>query len=235
MFFFDPVWMMITLGGLGASLWAQARVKSTFAKYDRVGVRAGMTGAQAAAAVCRAGGANDVRIEQADGFLSDHYDPREKTLRLSPAVYGGQSVSAIAVAAHEAGHAIQDVREYAWLGFRSRLVPVVSFGNQAWPMVLMLGMFLTAVAPRFGQVAIAGAIVLFATVVLFQLITLPVEFDASNRAKAVLASTGIVANADEARGVEDVLGAAAMTYVASAATSVIQLLYLVFRLLGSRD
>ena len=233
--FFNPVWMLITLGGLALSLWAGHRVKSTFRRYEKVGVRSGMTGAQAAAAVCRSGGVTDITIERHQGFLSDHYDPRARALRLSPEVYDGRSVSSIAVAAHEAGHAIQDVKEYAWLGFRSKMVPVVTIGNQTWPLVFMVGAVLMGVAPALGQVALAVAIALFGTLVVFQLVTLPVEFDASNRAKAVLAQTGIVSTQEEAQGVEDVLGAAAMTYVAAAAVSVVQFLYLVLQLLGSRD
>jgi Zn-dependent membrane protease YugP len=233
--FYNPVFLLITLVGAAVSLWASMRVKSTFHRFDQVGVRSGMTGAQAAAAVCRAGGATDVTIERHQGFLSDHYDPTSRTLRLSPPVFDGRSVSAIAVAAHEAGHAIQDARDYAWLGFRSKLVPVVTFGNQTWSLVLMLGFLLMGVSPHLGQLAMAAAILLFGTLVLFQLVTLPVEFDASNRAKAVLATTGIVSTPDEARGVESVLGAAAMTYVAAAATAVVQLIYLVLQLLGNRD
>ncbi|MEO0651101.1 MAG: zinc metallopeptidase [Planctomycetota bacterium] len=232
---FDPIWMLITFGGLAVSLWASHRTKSTFRKYAQVGVRSGMTGAQAAAAVCRAGGATDVTIERHQGFLSDHYDPRAKALRLSPDVYDGRSVSSIAVAAHEAGHAIQDVREYAWLGFRSKMVPVVTFGNQTWPLVFMAGAFLSYSASSIGTPLMMLGVALFGAMVVFQLITLPVEFDASNRAKAVLASTGIVATPEEAQGVEKVLGAAAMTYVAAAAVSVVQFLYLIMRVLASRE
>ncbi|MDZ4775139.1 MAG: zinc metallopeptidase [Planctomycetota bacterium] len=201
------------------SLWASYRVKSTFHKFSNVGVRSGMTGAEAAAAVARSGGAHDVTIERVQGFLSDHYDPRSKTLRLSPDVYDGRSISSIAVAAHEAGHAIQHARAYAWLGFRSQMVPITSVVSNLWIWVLMAGFFLQA--PMLVNVGIA----LFAIVVVFQLITLPVEFDASNRAKAVLASSGIVSTPEEAQGVSKVLGAAAMTYVAAALTSIVTLIY----------
>jgi Zn-dependent membrane protease YugP len=230
---FDPVWILITFVGLGLSLWAQWRVKRTFARFQEVGVRTGMTGAQAAAAVCRAGGALDVQIERHEGFLSDHYDPRHKTLRLSPAVFDGRSVSSIAVAAHEAGHAIQDAQEYAFLGFRSKMVPLAMVGNQLWWIVFMIGAALTAAGSSLGPTGMLAGIGLFGAAVLFQLVTLPVEFDASNRAKAVLASSGIVTTREEAAGVEAVLGAAAMTYVAAAATSVMQLIYLIFQYANS--
>lgn len=209
--------------GLVLSLWASARVKSAFHKYSRVGVRSGMTGAEAAAAVCRAGGALDVTIERHQGFLSDHYDPRTKTLRLSPEVHDGRSIASIAVAAHEAGHSIQDVEAYGPLIMRSKLVPVTNIGNSMWPFILMLGFLMHATA------MINVGIILFAAVVLFQLVTLPVEFDASRRAKLVLADTGIVSTQEEAQGVEKVLGAAAMTYVAAAVTAVLQLLALIAR------
>jgi hypothetical protein len=198
------------------------RVKSTFHKYAKYAVRSGMTGAQAAAAVLRAGGAPDCQIQEHPGFLSDHYDPRQRALRLSPEVFRGRSISSIAVAAHEAGHAIQHAHAYPPLGMRSKLVPVVQFGNHVWAYCT-LGFFLL---PSLGPWLLDIGIVVFFLTALFQLVTLPVEFDASRRAKAVLASTGIVATADEARGVEKVLGAAAMTYVAGLLTAVSQLVVL---------
>jgi Zn-dependent membrane protease YugP len=210
-------------------MFASMRVKSAFNRWARVGVRSGMTGAQAAMAVARAGGAQ-VTIERVGGFLSDHYDPRTRTLRLSPQVYDGRSVSSIAVAAHEAGHAIQHARAYAWLGFRSQMVPLTIMGSQAWIWVFFAGMLLNTPALAWAGVA------LFGVTVVFQLVTLPVEFDASNRAKAVLASSGIVATQEEADGVSQVLRAAAMTYVAGALASIATLLYYVSLLSGgSRD
>ena len=235
----DPIWMLITLVAGGLSLAAQARVKSTFHRFAQVGVRSGMTGAEAALAVAHAGGAHDVTIERHQGFLSDHYDPRSRTLRLSPDVYDGRSISSIAVAAHEAGHAIQHAQAYAWLGMRSALVPVVNIGSRLWTIPFMIGAFMTAGSGSAGIGLMLAGVALFGLVVLFQLVTLPVEFDASNRAKAVLASTGIVSSREEAEGVSSVLGAAALTYVAAAAGSIIQLLYLVLQVLGraqsSRD
>lgn len=228
-FFFglDPLYLVLTLVGAALVAFAQLRVKSQFARFSRVAVRSGMTGAQAAAAVARAGAANDVRIERHGGFLTDHYDPRTKTLRLSPDVYDGRSVASIAVAAHEAGHAIQDAEAYAPLSFRSAIVPVANIGNRLWILPFLFGLILQG--SPVGSVLTQIGILLFAGVVLFQLVTLPVEFDASRRAKAVLAQTGIVQTPEEARGVSGVLDAAAMTYVAAAAAGILQLLYLILR------
>lgn len=224
-----PWYYWIATGiGLVLSLIASARVKSTFHRYSKVGVRSGMTGAEAAHAVALAGGATDVTIERHQGFLSDHYDPRSKTLRLSPEVHDGRSVASIAVAAHEAGHAIQDVREYAWLGMRSKLVPIANIGNQLWILPIILGTIFFA-GSSLGPLFLYTGIFMFAGVVVFQLVTLPVEFNASNRAKAVLANTGIVSTPEEAQGVSKVLDAAAMTYVAAALTAILQLLALIMR------
>lgn len=235
---YDLLFILATVVGMGLTLWAQVRVKSAFAKYEKVGVRSGMTGAEAAAAVCRAGGAVGVTIEPTKGFLSDHYDPRDKTLRLSEKVYGGRSISSIAVAAHEAGHAIQHAENYGPLGFRSVMVPVTSIGGGLWSLVFMIGIFLQIAGNAMGPALLFAGVGLFAIVVLFQLVTLPVEIDASRRAKAVLAGTGIVSTAEEERGVDKVLDAAAMTYVAAAAASLLQLLALIVRvsgLLNNRD
>ena len=238
-FLYDPLYLLVTLVGVALTGWASWRVKSNFSRYSQVGVRSGMSGAEAAAAVCRAGGVTDVSIERHPGFLSDHYDPRAKALRLSPAVYEGRSVASIAVAAHEAGHAIQDVVAYPALGMRSKLVPLANLGNRLWALPFMIGMLLAggqsaAEGWGFGQQMMAVGILLFAGVILFQLVTLPVEFDASRRAKAVLAQAGIVQTQEEAKGVGKVLDAAAMTYVAAAAAGLLQLLYLVMRLMASQ-
>jgi len=188
MFYFmmDPLYLIATGVGLALTLWAQFRVKSAFAQFSKVGVRSGMTGAEAAAAVARAGNAAGIKIERHQGFLTDHFDPRSRTLRLSPAVYDGRSVASIAVAAHEAGHAIQQAVAYPALGFRSVLVPVANIGNSLWVMPFMIGMFLSAGqraagGSGLGQTLMMVGILMFAGVVLFQLVTLPVEFDASNR------------------------------------------------------
>ena len=168
------------------SLWAQYKVKSTFKRFSKVGVSSGMTGAEAAAAVVQASGMRDITIERHQGFLSDHYDPRAKALRLSPAVFDGRSVSSVAVAAHEAGHSMQDADNYFPLVLRSRLVPLTQIGSSLWFLPFVAGMIFQLDALMWLGIAF------FATTVVFQLVTLPTEFNASNRAKAVLASTGIV-------------------------------------------
>ena len=229
-------YLLFLAPGLLLGLWASAKVKSTFLKYQSVGVQSRMTGAQAAAAVCRAGGA-DVTIERVGGFLTDHYDPRTKTLRLSPDVHDGRSISAVAVGAHEAGHALQDVTDYSWLRMRSAIVPAVQFGSRAyvWPLMLDLVMHGTA-----GEALLLVGVGLLALTVLFQIVTLPVEFDASARARRVLASAGVTRNEAESRGVGKVLDAAALTYVAGAVTALLQLAYWAMILLqrsggGSND
>ena len=225
--FFDPRFFLVVGPFMLLAFFGSMRVKSTFKRYAKVGVRSGMTGAEAARAVARAGGA-EVTVERVGGFLSDHYDPRTKTLRLSPEVHDGRSISAIAVGAHEAGHAIQDVQQYAWLGMRSSLVPMTMMGSRSWIWIFIAGMLLQ-------QPALAWVgVILFSFTVIFQLVTLPVEFDASKRAKAVLAEAGIVSSAEEQKGVSDVLGAAAMTYVAGALTEIATLFYYV-TLLSGRD
>lgn len=233
-FFFNPLFWIIVGPFFLFAAWCSARVKSTFIRYQQVGVRSGMTGAQAAAAVARAGGAN-VRIERVGGFLSDHYDPKARTLRLSPEVYDGRSIASIAVAAHEAGHAIQHEQAYAFLTLRSNLVPLTIIGSQAWVPLFVIGMLLGGAGSVLGSTFALAGIGLFSLTVLFQLVTLPVEFDASNRAKAVLASTGIVANEAEADGVRKVLGAAAMTYVAGALVAIAQLIFFILQYLSRRD
>lgn len=227
MFFFDPQYLILTLPAAAFSLWAQWRVQSTFSRFQRIGTTSGMSGAQAAASVLRAGGVEGVTIERHQGFLSDHYDPKAKALRLSPDVYDGRSVSSVAVAAHEAGHAIQDKVGYTPLALRSNLVPLCNIGNHLWFLPFIAGALLSSTP--IGSTLMWGGVLLFAAVVLFQLVTLPTEFNASNRAKAVLAGTGIVRTQEEAEGVKQVLDAAAMTYVAAAAASVMQLIYLVLR------
>jgi Zn-dependent membrane protease YugP len=223
MFMFDSLYWLLTLPALILSIWAQFKVQSTFRRYSRVGVRSGMTGAEAARAVVEAGGSPGVRIERHKGFLSDHYDPRNKTLRLSPDVHDGRSISAVAVAAHEAGHSIQDAVGYAPLALRSHLVPVTQIGAHLWFWPFLLGMMFKMTGLMW------VGIICFSAVVVFQLVTLPTEFNASNRAKAVLAQTGIVSTQEEAVGVSKVLDAAAMTYVAALVASLMQLLYLILR------
>jgi Zn-dependent membrane protease YugP len=199
-------------------LWAQMRVKSTFQRYSQVAPRNGMTGAQAAAAVLQSSGLPNLSIRPIEGQLSDHYDPRNKTLNLSADVGNASSLAALGVAAHEAGHAVQDARNYRPMKIRQTLVPAATIGQSLWffPVVLGLLMGLT------GLVTIG--LVLFAAIVLFQLVTLPVEFDASKRALASLESQGLLA-ADELPGAKAVLNAAALTYVAGFVASLGQLIY----------
>jgi uncharacterized protein len=220
-FYFMPLeYWLVTLALAIPSLLASLLVKSRFAKYSRVATTSGMSGEQAARAVLRAAGVPGVNVEPHKGVLSDHYDPRHKVLRLSPQVYSGRSVSSVAVAAHEAGHAIQDARGYAPLKLRSALVPVATIGNNLWFLPFMVGLFTGMTSLIYVSIALFGAMVLF------QLVTLPTEFDASRRAKLELAKAGIVRSEEEARGVSKVLNAAAMTYVAAALSAILHLAYL---------
>jgi hypothetical protein len=210
--------------------WASFKVKSTFSKWSRVGNAAGMTGAQAARAMLDAGGLQSVGVERVGGYLSDHYDPGPRVLRLSPDVHDGVSVAALGVACHEAGHAFQHAQKYPWLEMRSRIVPVAKFGSWlAWPMIIG-GMMLSMM-----NLALIG-LILFGCLVVFQIVTLPVEFDASNRAKEQLQTMGILRSAKEVTGVNQVLNAAAMTYVAATVVALAQVLYFAYRmgLLGNR-
>ena len=199
-------------------LWAQMRVKRTFAKYSKVAPRNGMTGADAAAAVLRSSGLPNLQIRPVAGQLSDHYDPRNRTLNLSADVGGASSLAALGVAAHEAGHAVQDAKRYAPMRIRQALVPAATIGQSLWfiPVVLGLIMGLT------GLVTIG--LVLFAAIVLFQLVTLPVEFDASRRALVALQGQGLLAT-DEVPGARKVLNAAALTYIAGFVAALGQLVY----------
>lgn len=227
MFYFDQTYILVVIGAL-LCLAASARVKSTFHKYSRVRSYSGMTGAEAAQRILNSAGIYDVSIQHISGDLSDHYDPRSKTLRLSDTVYGSTSVAAIGVAAHECGHAIQHDMGYIPLKMRSVIVPVANFGSTAaWPLII-LGVFM-----GYSQSLINLGILLFSFAVLFQLITLPVEFNASSRAVRVLDETGILSG-EEVSKTKKVLNAAALTYVAGAAASILQLLRLLF-LFGGRD
>jgi Zn-dependent membrane protease YugP len=227
--FFDPMYLVMVGPAILLSIIAQVWVKRSFAKFSRVGLATGMSGAEAAQRIARSTGMK-VRIERVQGFLSDHYDPRQHVLRLSPPVYDGRSLASVGVAAHEAGHALQHARGYALLGFRTAMVPASSIGSRlAWPL-LFIGLIFQATGLLY------AGIILFSAVVLFQLVTLPVEIDASRRALALVRSEGIVSNEAEAAGARTVLTAAAMTYLAAAATSVLTLLYFLMRagILGGR-
>jgi Zn-dependent membrane protease YugP len=198
--------------------WAQHKVKSTFARNLQVGVANGMTGAQVARYVLDANGLRDVPVEETPGVLSDHYDPRTRSVHLSSNVYHGVSVASTAVGAHEVGHAIQHAQAYSFFKVRSALFPAVQFASNIWMLFLLGGLFLNILG--FLYIAIA----LYAIAVLFQIVTLPVEFDASRRAKQQLEDLGLVASS-EAAGVQSVLHAAAWTYVAAALAAVAVLLY----------
>jgi Zn-dependent membrane protease YugP len=226
---FDPLYLLFIAPGLALSLWASMRVKSTFNKYSKVRSMRGLTGAQAAQELLRGAGITDVKIVRSQGMLSDHYNPVNKTLALSDPVYDSDSVAAIGVATHEAGHAIQHARNYAPLWVRSALVPTANIGSSIGYMVMLFGLFLAS-----QNMVLIGA-VLFSAVLLFQVVTLPVEFNASNRAKALVLEHGIV-TMEERRGVDAVLNAAALTYVAAAVSTLLTLLYFLFRsgLLGGR-
>ncbi|MBP3576638.1 MAG: zinc metallopeptidase [Lachnospiraceae bacterium] len=223
---FDPTYILVLIG-LVLSLWASSRVKSTYAKYSGEASLSGMTGAQAAHKILTVSGIYDVSIQHVPGNLTDHYDPRNKTLNLSDSVYGNFSVAAIGVAAHEAGHAIQHDRGYSPLKWRTAIAPVASFGaNISWPLILIGLLF-----GGSGTLVRIG-IIMFSLAVAFQLLTLPVEYNASRRAMNLLEETGIL-YADELPKTKKVLSAAALTYVAAAASSVLQLLRLVL-LFGNR-
>lgn len=226
------LYILFSLPALILGFWAQLKVQSAFSKFSRVRTYAGLTGAQIARRMLDSAGLTHVRVEQSHGFLSDHYDPRAKALRLSPEVYQGNSVAAAGVAAHEAGHAIQDASGYAMLQLRTALVPGVQIGSWLGPILFIIGFFLT---PTIGTSIAWLGIGLFALAAVFALVTLPVEFDASNRAKAWLSTSGAIYN-EEIRGVNSVLDAAALTYVAAAVQAISTLLYYVFLLMGrNRD
>lgn len=227
--YYDPTYFLVLIGVV-ITLLASAKVKTTFNKYSRVKNCRGLTGAQAAEQVLQGAGIYDVRIERVAGNLSDHYDPRSKVLRLSDSVYNQTSVAAVGVAAHECGHAIQHARGYAALKLRSVLVPVANFGSQiAWPLIL-IGLLIGGSSSWY--IMMAG-VVAFSLAVLFQLVTLPVEFNASGRALRILEESNLLID-DELRGARKVLSAAALTYVASAAASILQLLRLVLLAGGRR-
>lgn len=222
MMMLDPIYLVIALPGLLLGLWAQMKTKSTFKKYSRYAASSGLTGAAAARRMLDASNLQDVPIEAVQGFLSDHYDPRTRTLRLSPAVYGSNSLAAIGVACHEAGHALQHANHYVPLHLRSALVPATQFGSS-----LAMPIFFVGLLTQWSPLIHAG-IFLFIGVVAFSVITLPVEWDASARAKKLMVSAGIV-TAEEQVHSGRVLNAAFMTYVAATVSAVLQLLYLLLR------
>lgn len=231
---FDPLYLLMTAPALLLALYASWRTKSRFNEYSQVVASSGVTGAQAARMLLHNHGIYDVEVEETQGFLSDHYDPAEKKLRLSPDVYHHPSLSAIGVACHEAGHAMQHAHGYAPLALRSALVPAVNIGSNLSWIILMAGFAMSGTA--MGKGMILGGIALFSVAVLFSLVTLPVEYDASARAKREMVAAGIV-SPQEAPHAGRVLDAAFLTYVAAAVSSVMTLIYYLLRsgLLGQRS
>jgi Zn-dependent membrane protease YugP len=228
--FFDPMYFVFLAPGLLLAMWAQWRVRSAYAQASRIAPRSGFTGAQAADALLRSAGINDVRIEPYEGFMSDHYVPGQRVLRLSPDVYGGRSLAALGIAAHETGHAFQDAGHYPLLAIRNGLVPLASVGSNLSYFIILFGFLLASL-----KLILLG-IIAFSLVVLFQLVNLPVEYDASRRARIALVDSGLIAG-DEEVHVKQVLDAAALTYVAATISSLLTLLYYLYRsgLLSSRD
>ena len=228
-YYWDPTYILVLIGAL-LSVGASALVNRTFNRYSSVYARSGLTGAQAAQKLLHSQGIYDVQIQHISGSLTDHYDPRNKTLALSDPVYNSTSVAAIGVAAHECGHAVQHFEGYAPLSIRGALVPVVNFGSMiSWPLII-IGLFMNGQMSSF---LIDIGILLFMVAVAFHLITLPVEINASRRAVKVLGNSGMLRE-DEVGGVKKVLRAAAMTYVASAAAMILQLLRLLILTNGRR-
>jgi len=228
--FFDPIYFVFLAPALILSFVASLKVKSSFKKYSKGPSSRGLTGAQAAGELLRRAGIEDVKIVQTGGRLSDHYNPLTKTLALSEPVYNSSSVAAIGVATHEAGHAIQHAQNYAPLWLRSLLVPTAGIGSKLGCFVMLIGLFMAST-----NMVLVGAL-LFSTVLLFQVVTLPVEFNASSRAKKLVLQHGIIL-AQERTGMDRVLNAAALTYVAAAVSTLMTLLYFLLRagLLGGRD
>ena len=226
------LYLLFSLPALLLGMWAQFKVKGAFNKYSQVKTYVGLTGAEVARRILDNNGLNNVKVEETNGFLSDHYDPQKKVLRLSPAVYRSNSVAANGIAAHETGHALQDQEAYGMLKLRTAIVPTVQIGSWLGPIIFMVGLFMSSALGT--QVALIG-LVFFALTAVFSLVTLPVEFDASRRAKSILATSGIIYN-QEMDGVNKVLDAAALTYVAAAIQAISTVLYYAFLLFGrSRD
>lgn len=228
-YYWDPTYILVVIGAVICMI-ASTRVKGTFNKYSQLRSMSGMNGAQVAQRVLQAAGIYDVQVRHVSGSLTDHYDPRTKTVNLSDPVYNATSVAALGVAAHECGHAIQHAKSYAPLSIRSALVPIANFGSMlAWPVILIGLLFNT----RSSGLIIDIGILLFSAAVLFQLVTLPVEFDASRRALVMLRTQGILSD-DELKYTRKVLKSAALTYVASAAAAILQLLRIILITNGRR-
>lgn len=224
-------YLIFMLPALLLGLWAQAKVSRTFNKYNKINNSRGMTGAEAARMVLDQNGLSYVRIEHVNGKLTDHYDPRDNVIRLSSAVHDSTSIGAIGVACHEAGHAVQHAEEYTPIRIRSAIIPVCNFGSALGPILIVIGCLFAG--NKFGLTLAFAGILLYSLVALFQLVTLPVEFDASARALKVLGNSAMFADQDY-KGAKKVLSAAAMTYVAALVTTILQILYYVMVIFGSR-
>jgi uncharacterized protein len=231
MFFFNPLYLVFALPAMLLGLWAQYKVKGAFNQYSKVRSAMGLSGAEIARRVLDFNGLHSVKVEQVGGILSDHYDPRHKTLRLSQEVYSSNSLAAAGVAAHEAGHAIQDKQGYPALKFRTSLVPGVQIGSWLGPIIFLVGYFMSS---TLGDSLAWVGLAIFGLTALFALITLPVEYDASRRAKESLVVQGILRQ-DEMVGVNKTLDAAALTYVAAAIQAVMTMFYYATLLFGRRD
>jgi Zn-dependent membrane protease YugP len=239
-YFFDPLYFIILAPAILLGLWAQMKVKSTYAQAQQM--PAPLSGAAAARHILDSSGADDVGIEVTHGFLSDHYDPRHKVLRLSPQVYQSRSLAAVGIAAHEAGHAIQHAHHYAPLAIRNAVVPAASIGSSLGFILIVIGAMMGGAAHAFqsigaGQIILWAGLAMYGAVVFFQLVNLPVEFNASTRAKAELVHLGII-DTRQAAVVKKVLDAAALTYVAATLSAILTLLYILIRLGllgGNRD
>ena len=236
---FDPLYFIMILPALLLALWAQSKVKSAYAKYSRIGNSSNMTGAEAAAEMLEGVGIpvvssaaaakrsnRAVAIEETQGFLSDHYDPRSRVLRLSPNVYRGRSIASVGIACHEAGHALQHAQGYAALELRNLMVPVAQFGSPLAMPLIFLGFLLKT----FALVKIG--LILFTAIVVFQIVTLPVEFNASARARQLLTDTGLLYSEEERRGVNSMLNAAAFTYVAALLVAILNVLRFALMVVG---
>lgn len=231
MFLFYIIGSLI-IGAFG--MYAQAKVQSNFHRYSSVTPSSGLTGAEAAMEMLRRSGIPYIRVERVGGFLSDHYDPSTKVIRLSPDVYDGRNLSALGVACHEAGHALQHAQNYAPLMIRSMAVPMASFGSSAGILILMAGLMLQYQGLGLGHVLAVIGLLLFGTVMVFQVINLPVEFDASERAKEALVNFSLIQRGPEEQAVAKVLGAAAMTYVAATVSAIFTFLYYAMLVFGQR-
>ena len=227
---YDSTWFIFAIPGILLGLYAQFKLSAAYGKYSRVGVASGASGAEAAREILNGAGLHNVAVEQVPGHLTDHYDPLKRALFLSSENYQGRSLAAVGVAAHEAGHALQHQAAYAPLQLRMMLVPVTQFASYAWIGIMLLGMIM---AGTLGTKLIWAAVGIFAIITLFQVITLPVEFDASRRAKEQLLRFGVV-HSQESEAVSKVLNAAALTYVASMVAAVMQFLHLLM-IARSRD